>query len=170
MRIRHAVLALGLAGSAALLAFGDSETVPDSPPSTRMARLAQAVEGGPPVHKPWVMTLVARDELIGEAAEAGAGAAFRSQSWTPPAEPGPEHGHMPEPPPSAPPLPFRYIGKARAGNGWEVYLSQGERVHVVRPDEVIDGTYRVGVIAPPSMTLVFLPLEQVQSIDIGAGE
>jgi len=67
----------------------------------------------------------------------------------------------------APPLPFAYIGKAAADGAWEVYLSRADKVYVVRLKTVIDGTYRVDAIAPPMMTLTYLPLNQVQQLNIG---
>jgi hypothetical protein len=38
---------------------------------------------------------------------------------------------------------------------------------VVRDKTVIDGTYRVDTIAPPVLTLTYLPLNQVQQLNIG---
>jgi hypothetical protein len=37
----------------------------------------------------------------------------------------------------------------------------------VRDKTVIDGTYRVDAIAPPNLTLTYLPLNQVQQLNIG---
>jgi len=73
----------------------------------------------------------------------------------------------PPPPPMAPPMPFAYIGKAVADGAWEVYLSRADKTYVVRNQTVIDGTYRVEKIAPPQMSVTYLPLNQVQQINIG---
>jgi hypothetical protein len=35
---------------------------------------------------------------------------------------------------------------------------------------VIDGSYRVDAIKPPTMTLVYLPLKLVQTMDIGSAD
>ena len=68
----------------------------------------------------------------------------------------------PPPPPSAPPLPFRYMGKLIRGNDVSVFLLQGNRNIVVREGETIDSRYRVDRIADSSMTLTYLPLDQRQ--------
>ena len=98
--------------------------------------------------------------------EFGAGAAvFLSQDWTPPPpKPAPA---PPPPPPSAPPLPFTFIGKAGADGSWAVFLSRADQTYVVRAHSVIDGGYRVEQIAPPLMTITYLPLNQVQQLNIG---
>ncbi|WP_413345644.1 hypothetical protein [Massilia sp. CT11-108] len=71
-------------------------------------------------------------------------------------------------PPTAPPLPFTFIGKSVGDGAWEVYLARGDRTYVVREKgAVIDGTYRVESIAPPVLTLTYLPLNQVQQLNIG---
>jgi hypothetical protein len=60
------------------------------------------------------------------------------------------------------------IGKAYENGAWEVYLARGAKTYIVRPKTVIDGTYRVDAIAPPILTLAYLPLNQVQQLNIGA--
>ena len=67
----------------------------------------------------------------------------------------------------APPMPFTFIGKAAADGAWEVFLARGDKTYVVRAKMVIDGTYRVDSIAPPFMSLTYLPLNQVQQLNIG---
>jgi hypothetical protein len=37
----------------------------------------------------------------------------------------------------------------------------------VHENDVIDGIYRVDAIAPPTLTLTYLPLNQVQQLNIG---
>lgn len=104
----------------------------------------------------------------GQAAGADAspgGALFARQDWTPP--PAPAASAPPPPPPSAPPLPFTVIGKSLADGVWEVYLARGEQTYLVHDKDLIDGTYRVDAIAPPRMTLTYLPLNQVQQLNIG---
>ena len=74
----------------------------------------------------------------------------------------------PPPPPTAPPLPFTLIGKANENGAWEVYLARAGKTYIVKPKTVIDGMYRVDAIAPPFLTLTYLPLNQVQQLNIGA--
>lgn len=168
MRARHILLGCALAGSLALLAHGD-----DEPAAGQAALLAGPVAlparaaDDTPQQAPWVMRVLPRG--TGDDAGDDGASAFRSRTWNPPLPGEEEAQHLEPPPPSAPPLPFRYIGKALGVQGWEVYLAEGEAVHVARTDDVI-GAYRVTEIRPPSMRLRYLPLDEEQGIDIGAGE
>ncbi|HEU4851516.1 MAG TPA: hypothetical protein VFT37_05110 [Telluria sp.] len=172
MKTRHAILAVALVVSAALAAFGDKEPVDavvesvERPLPARPAQAQAVRNAAQPQAATAVMRLVPRDELIGPAGDDDG--AFGSQSWNPP-PPEPEPA-PPPPPPSAPPLPFAYIGKALGEGRLEVYLAQGERVHTVRTGDVIDGAWRVDSVAPPTLTMTYLPLGQVQHMNIGANE
>jgi hypothetical protein len=175
MKPRHLLLGVALAGSAALAMFGEGTAEPE---------VAEAVERAPvrrpscslplpsPPARPHapdvrILALVPRDALAGDGADGPDDAgAFAPRDWTPP-PPRPAQA-PPAPPPTAPPLPFTVIGKSVEGGAWEVYLAQGDRLHVVRDGAVIDGTYRVDAIAPPVLTLTYLPLDQVQQLTIGA--
>jgi len=117
---------------------------------------------------PAILRLQPRETLIGNSLEASAprdNEVFGRHDWAPP--PPPPAQPAPPPPPSAPPLPFTYIGKSVGQGAWEVYLARGDRTYIVREEDVIDGTYRVESIAPPLMTLTYLPLKQVQQLNIG---
>ena len=122
-----------------------------------------------------IVRLVPREELIGEV---GAGSfkskdgVFGGQNWNPPPPPptAAELKPPPPPPPTAPPLPFQYLGKAAAEGQWEVYLGRGEQTFVVKKGMQIDGMYRVDTIAPPTLTITYLPMNQVQQLNIGVIE
>lgn len=70
-------------------------------------------------------------------------------------------------PPGAPPLPFTYMGKLISGEDLAVFLVQGERNLIVHEGDTIDSLYRVEHIAERVITLVYLPLNQRQTIVIG---
>lgn len=89
---------------------------------------------------------------------------FTRQSWYVPPPP-PKAG--PPAPPAPPPLPFTYLGKVIDGAQVTVFVTQGDRNLAVKTGDVIDGIYRVDAIAPPMMTLTFLPLSMQQSLEIG---
>lgn len=72
--------------------------------------------------------------------------------------------------PLVPAMPFAYLGKQSSEGRWEVYLSRGDDTLIVREQSIIDDTYRVEAIAPPTMTLVYLPLKLVQTLDIGSAD
>jgi hypothetical protein len=190
MKPRHLVLGAALAGAALLAIFGDrspdgeiAEAVERTPgprpaPSVSAAAAsaaatAAAVERAPAsaatgAGSTAILALVPRETLIGDGdtqfRQDGQGV-FARQDWTPP--PPPPQPAPPPPPPSAPPLPFTFIGKSLDEGAWEIYLARGDRTYVVRDKTVIDGTWRVDAIAPPILTLTYLPLNQVQQLNIG---
>ncbi|TMQ76113.1 hypothetical protein [Candidatus Accumulibacter phosphatis] len=115
-----------------------------------------------------VAALVARAQLIPAAAAEQASREprdlFPALSWLPP-PPIPEKPA--KPPPTAPPLPFVYLGKKLEAGQWEAYLGRGEEVFIVREGMTLTGLYRVQEIRPPTLTLLYLPLQQSQTIPIG---
>lgn len=168
MKPRHLVLAAALAGAAALAAFGDNSPGGDVvEPVVRTAPPARASRAAARHDEPaQVLRLVPRDTLLGEGEfKEGGEDVFGRQDWNPP--PPPPARLPPPPPPSAPPLPFTYLGKAVADGAWQVYLTRGDRAYVVREKDVVDGVYRVDAIAPPLVTFTYLPLNQVQQLNIG---
>jgi hypothetical protein len=119
-------------------------------------------------HKPkadiTVLALRNRAELIGGASSSDGTSLFGAQSWTPPPLPVKA---LPPPAPTAPALPFTYLGKKREDTTWEVYLARGDTTLIVHDKSMIEGTYRVELIKPPSLTLTYLPLNQSQTLQIG---
>jgi len=87
---------------------------------------------------------------------------FGARSWTPP--PPPETPVAP----TAPPLPFSFLGKQLQAGVWQVYLAVGEDLRLARVATVIDGQYRVESIVPPLIVFTYLPLNERQTLDIGA--
>ena len=73
----------------------------------------------------------------------------------------------PPPPPAAPPLPFTYMGKLLSGPEAKVFLTLGDRNLVLREGDTVDSIYRVEKIAEGAITLVYLPLDQRQTIVTG---
>jgi hypothetical protein len=177
MTPRHLAMGAALLAAGALVAFGDN--TPDSGVAEAVERAPSAVavvaqapkEEGAARGEPSILRLAARATLIGDDDEAmgGPGDVFGRRDWTPPPPPQPKltAEQLAPPPPSAPPLPFTYLGKAAADGSWEVFLARGDKTYIVRNNMVIDGTYRVDAIAPPNLTLTYLPLNQVQQINIG---
>ncbi len=73
----------------------------------------------------------------------------------------------PEPRPT-PPIPFNVIGKKFDSGRWEVYLAKGDATYIATQGAVIADNYRVESIAPTQMTLVYLPLNEQQTLQTGA--
>ncbi|AOE87544.1 secretion system X translation initiation factor [Pseudomonas sp. TCU-HL1] len=96
---------------------------------------------------------------------------FASQSWYVAPPPPPAMAAAPPPPPvrpTAPPLPFTFIGKLDDRQQLQVFLLRGEQVLVVREGDLIDKTYKVKRIDPERMTLVYLPLDIAQTLAVGS--
>lgn len=184
MKKQHMLMAGALLVAAELAFFGDKTPASGiAEPVTRASKTtsahvvtnavtttapsAQRKDAAP--RETTILTLQARETLIGGATAAKPDAAlFASQSWTPPPPPPPKA--LPPPPPTAPPLPFTYLGKKLEDNIHEVYLARGEQTYIVREQSVIEGTYRVDAIKPPQLTLTYLPLNQVQTLTIGGSD
>ena len=176
MKGRHIVMGIALVLAAGLAVFGDrspevevAEAVERPAPAapTRSAPARSAAARPAPV----IARLLPRESLIGDGRDsfnAGENALFGRQDWTPPPPPPPKPA--PPPPPGAPPLPFAVIGKSLEEGKWQVFLASGERTHIAADGAVIDGAWRVERIAPPLMTLTYLPLNQVQQLNIGVFE
>lgn len=171
-----------LAVAAWLAFFGDKSptsgaavSVPTRPaapvatPSAQPAAAPRATPATPAVES--LATLVPRDQLIAPAEGASADAAklardpFSARNWNPP--PPPPAAPVAAAAPTAPPVPYAFIGKKQEGETWEVYLTRGEQTFVARQGEVLEGNYRIDRIQPPTMTLTYLPLGQEQSLPIG---
>lgn len=72
--------------------------------------------------------------------------------------------------PTAPAVPFKFIGKKLETGNWEVYLARDQRTMVATRGAILEGSYRVDAIEPPTMRLTYLPLDQVQQLTIGPNE
>ena len=72
----------------------------------------------------------------------------------------------PLPPPRAPSLPFKYMGKLLDGSGTMVFLIHGDRSLVVREGDTIDSVYRLERISENELVLTYLPMDQRQTMDI----
>ena len=191
MNPRHLLMGLALAGAAALVAFGDNtpddgiaeavERAPAKPAAVPLPPSAAPVALQTPLQtgvkepgagrEPVIGRLLPRASLIGDEDDAlgGGGDLFGRRDWNPPPPPQPVQATLAQapPPPSAPPLPFTYLGKAAVDGKWEVYLARGDKTYVVRDKDVLEGTYRVDAVAPPNLTFTYLPLNQVQQLNIG---
>ena len=190
MNRRRSILWLLLVAAAWLALFGDK--TPVDAPSGEVVQAAAPRTGGRPgagasspasdAGRPAgsaaekktstrleVAALIARAQLIPAVAEEQASREprdlFPSLNWLPP-PPIPEKPAKP-PPPTAPPLPFVYLGKKLEAGQWEAYLGRGEEVFIVREGMTLTGLYQVQGIRPPTLTLLYLPLQQSQTIPIG---
>ena len=66
--------------------------------------------------------------------------------------------------PSAPPLPFSYLGRYIDGEKTEIFIARGEEHYSVRKGETLDGQYKVEAISPAAVTFIYLPLGTRQKL------
>ena len=150
----------------------DTANTANTANTTGMASISVSSKTRPATASIPIARLRARASLIitepGIASATTGEPVFSQHSWNPPPPPAPPPVAAAKPaPPTAPELPFSYIGKSLTEGRWEVFLSRGERTIIVQNKSVIDGVYRVDAITPPSMMLTYLPLNQVQQLTIG---
>ena len=94
---------------------------------------------------------------------------FGVKSWyvppPPPPPPPPAPVVVPVPViPTAPPLPFIFMGRMTEEDRVSVFLAKGERAYIVAEGDVIDGTYKLEKIQPRQVTLRYLPLDIAQTL------
>jgi hypothetical protein len=96
---------------------------------------------------------------------------FAPTSWQPPAPapalPAPVAAAVVAPPPTAPPLPFRFLGRYGDGGLQIAMLQRGDKLYLVTPGEIIDGTYRVERLTASTIEFTYLPLKHKQSLGTG---
>lgn len=155
---RLTILLLALAGIAALVIFDTPES-----PSTPASRKSPS-RISPPSGNDMILALSPRAAVSNE----GVPDAFGVRDWTPPPPPPPPA--PPPAPPQAPSLPFSYLGKQLLDGHWTVFLGQQDKTYIVQVGDVIGDAYKIERIAPPHLTLTYLPLKQAQTLAIGIAE
>jgi hypothetical protein len=157
-----------LAVAAWLALFGDKTPVEQMPLPTTKALTTSPTKTktvAEPVSDALV-ELIPREELIdlSETAVPTSRDLFADRSWAPP----PPTVVTVEPPaPTAPPLPFTYLGKQLEEKRWRVFLGMAEQTFVVSEGSTINDLYRIDTISPPNLSLTYLPLGQSQTLSIG---
>jgi len=150
----------------------DDGTV-DAPPTGAVAHSARAAASaasaaGAPDERDGPLALRDRTRVIPDSR----GDAFTSLSWLPPPPPPPP---LPPPPPpkpaaapTAPPLPYAFVGMLQKGPGKPAaFLSRGDALLIVSAGDVLDNnTYRVESLGNSEVVLTYLPLNIKQSINI----
>lgn len=75
----------------------------------------------------------------------------------------------PPPAPRAPPLPFRYLGRLIDGDRTSAFVASGSQSLSLKAGDVIDNHhYRVERIADDALEFVYLPLDERQTLTLGA--
>jgi hypothetical protein len=160
-----------LAVAAGLALFGDKTPAGSARVVASSARLPALAAtppraGAAPASAPEVLEpLRARRELVVPAGD-GTADLFASPRWSrsPPAASAPVA--VEAPPPVLPPA-YRVLGKKQENEAWELFLGRDDSSYVVRAGDVLDGTWRVEQIDPPTATLVHLPSGAKHPLPIG---
>lgn len=92
---------------------------------------------------------------------------FARRSFSP-AQAAPQAANAPASAPTAPPLPFVYLGKAIEDGKLEIFLSRGEKSYSVHAKQKLDDEYRIDKVTETSITFTYLPLKTRQTLDIPA--
>ncbi|MFP3757702.1 hypothetical protein [Cupriavidus sp. SIMBA_020] len=111
-----------------------------------------------------VLALVPRERLIGHTQRDESSRLFSVHSWAPAAQP--DNAAAEPVAPTAPALPFTYLGKEQFGHAWRVFLVNGDNTLVVGEADSIDDQYKVLSITPPTMTFEYLPMHERQTLQI----
>lgn len=76
----------------------------------------------------------------------------------------------PPPAPSAPPLPFTYLGKLIDGDKLEVFVAHEGEHYSLEKGKTISGEYRVESVTAHAVSFIYLPLGIRQKLSIPATE
>lgn len=116
---------------------------------------------------PAIAPLASREMLFAPRRQRGAQGLFEPRSWDPPA---PARQVEAVARPSAPPLPFRFVGRQWIEGRQEVFISAGDKVLIARAGEQLDGGFRIDAVEPGRILFTYLPLETPFQLQFGAPE
>lgn len=68
--------------------------------------------------------------------------------------------------PTAPPLPFIYMGKLVDKSNTSIFLTRDDKPYVVNIGDIVDGAYRIDAINPSTLEFTYLPLLQKQKLNM----
>jgi hypothetical protein len=141
------------AGSAALVFSGDetADTVAAAPRANAAARKNTPAAVEPPHFVEPQRDMLAKADVD----------LFAVKSFLPPPPPPP-----PPPKPTAPPLPFKFLGRASGEGAETLFLAVGTRNLVVHPGDVVEGNYRLDEIAGGNAVFTYQPLQERQMLPL----
>lgn len=86
---------------------------------------------------------------------------FRRKSWyvAPPPPPPPK--------PTAPPLPFQYLGQLHEDSEQRVFINHQGRHLVIKAGDLIGGMYAVETVTAGQVVFIYLPLREKQVLPTG---
>jgi hypothetical protein len=97
---------------------------------------------------------------------------FEQVAWEAPVPPPSlaqvEEAPPPPPPPQAPPLPFKVLGQYSESGEVGVFLLHNDKTLVARVGDTLAEQYKVESLTGEVMTLLYVPLQQQQTLVISA--
>jgi hypothetical protein len=91
---------------------------------------------------------------------------FDTRSWVPPPPKIVPQKAPPPPPPTAPPLPYKFVGRMLQDGQLYVFLAKGDSVSTVKQGDTLDGVYRVEAVTETEVALNYTPLGQKQTLAV----
>lgn len=161
-------IALGCVGY--VIFMPDNSQTIEPTHNTSAAPAPHAIRPAPGGRKSPVInaTLRLSDRIVKDTAAASL---FSPHSWfvaPPPPPPPPPVAAAPPPAPTAPPLPFVFMGSYKTqGAGSTYFLTAGDRVYDVKVGDTVDNTYSVDGVKSGQLLLTYMPLKIQQSIAVG---
>ena len=148
---RWSGLGVALAAAVALAIFGNDRA------PTAMAPVLRPAEGS------MLEARVDPAKMARDAPAADGIDLFASKSW-----------YMPPAPvavapakPTAPPLPFAYLGQMEDKQGRKVFLVRDDQLIIAKPGEQLDKKYQLETVSAERLTFMYLPLGERQTLAIG---
>ena len=143
--------------------------------ASSVAPLPSAVRSAAALHEPAVLRIHSRDADAQDGDNAGLFASLHGSEpgrGIAPEVPVPvvQSATPPAPEPQAPPLPFRVLGRYVEDGETVVFLAHNDRNLAVRVGDTIAEHYRVEGMQRGVLNLVYLPLNQTQTLEVGGGE
>jgi hypothetical protein len=107
--------------------------------------------------------------------ETAAGALFAAHSWyvapPPPPPPPPSAASLVPPKPTAPPLPYQFMGSyTPEGEAPVVFLMRGDVVYDVHVGDTLENTYSVDKLDGGQLYLTYKPLNIQQQLSAGGSQ
>lgn len=165
--LRWLVLGTSLAATlvAALLVEDDPEPLAATSPAKRRIAVAENTPGSIANSQPMERSSpepTERDAPADQQTQEGVDP-FRNKSWfiAPPPPPAPK--------PTAPPLPFQYLGQIVEDDGTRIFLNHRGHHLVIKAGDVIGGVYAVEEILAGKVVFIYLPLKERQIMATSAG-
>jgi hypothetical protein len=93
--------------------------------------------------------------------------AFGTTTWYVPPPPPPPAPPPPPPVPTAPPMPFTYLGRYEDALTRLVILTKGERMYTVAEGDVIENMYRIERVTTSMVEMTYMPLNIKQTLGTG---